>query len=144
MGRLGPVWAAGGRESVGKKGGYSRPAGAFAELADSTCQPGAARKSAPTPRACWHGGESYDGWALVLLREPHGAPRTAGAGQPQFCRLSFSICPVGIVIPASPSSAEYSLDAEERVQERLLGQVFRVRCAFFSLSPLGMESREAW
>lgn len=48
--RLGPLQAAGGRENTAKEGVYTRLAGAFAELADSTCRPWAARKSSPPPR----------------------------------------------------------------------------------------------
>lgn len=69
VGRLGPFQAAGGGgRSTGKKGVCSRLAGALAEVARGTCEPRAARKSAPRPRACWYGGESRDGQTQALLR----------------------------------------------------------------------------
>lgn len=50
VGRLGPFQAAGGGKSTGKKGVCSRPAGAFAELAHSTCEPGVPENVHQRPR----------------------------------------------------------------------------------------------
>lgn len=79
-------WPAGGRAGLFPGcGGWEREgrqrrvhqAGALAELAVSTCEPWAARKSSPTPRSCWRRAESYDDQAPAFAGELPCAPRAA-------------------------------------------------------------------
>lgn len=80
---LPPRRAGGGRQEGralpgcrGATGPCAGLAGASAELAASTCEPWAARKSAPTPRPLAEA-ESHDGQDLAFTGAPPGAPRAA-------------------------------------------------------------------
>lgn len=77
LGGLGPVQAAGGGKSTGKGRRVHQPAGALAELADSTCELGLPGKVHNSPGQQARG-ESYDGQALALAREPRCAPGAPG------------------------------------------------------------------
>lgn len=130
-GGLAPSGLLGGGTGTGKEGVRSRPAGAFAELADSTCPPGAAGPGDSPPTAWpWPHPESH-----AVLPEPLARAWGRSASQ----SLSFPICPVGGEIPAPPVSAKCSPAAEERVKERPL----RAGAFFSCRSPLGLESRGA-
>lgn len=133
VGGLAPSRLLGGGTGTGKEGVCSRWAGAFAEQADSTCPPGATGKSTPMLWASWPRGQSPDGQALASLREPCGASGAAGTclGQVRLPEPQFSHLSSGESDSCSPVSAKCSLAAEERVQERPLGEEFCVR----ALSP---------
>lgn len=130
-GRAGSFRAAGGRDGHWEGGCPSRPAGAFAELADSTYPPGAAGPGDSPPTAWpWPHPESHGVLPELLAR---------AWGRSASQSLSFPICPVGREIPAPPVSAKCSPAAEERVKERPL----RAGAFFSCRSPLGWESRGA-
>ena len=77
-------------KAQGEKGACTRPAGAFAELADGTCEPRVPREVHHHPRL---GGGSDSGQALTSTGEPCCAPRACDLGQrslpePRFSHLS--------------------------------------------------------